>query len=98
GADGQALTEEELYQPYTRYDAEGAFFREEREAWLWSWFTTGGEFGRERTRQPSRNPEWTAPTGKGDDPIPAGGRVFLYSVVRDARGGIDWARREVRVD
>ena len=87
-----------LYQPFTRYDADGAFFREEREAWLWSWFTTAGEFDGDRTRAHDDPQEWTAPGTDADFPVPESGRVFLYSVVRDARGGIAWAKREVRID
>ncbi|WP_373047411.1 hypothetical protein [Vulgatibacter sp.] len=98
GGDGQPLTDEAVYQPYTRYDAEGEFLREEREAWLWSWFTTGGQFEQDRTRALDEAQEWTAPGDDADYPVPAHRRVFLYSVVRDARGGIAWAKREVRID
>lgn len=98
GDDGKPLSDDVLYQPYTRYDSEGAFFRSEREAWLWSWFTTGGEFEDERTRDADEAQEWTAPGVDKDFPVPESRRVFLYSVVRDARGGIAWAKREVRID
>lgn len=98
GDDGQPLPADALYQPFTRYDADGAFFRNERESWLWSWFATGGEFEKERTRAPDQAQEWTAPGADPDFPVPESRRVFLYSVVRDARGGIAWAKREVRID
>jgi hypothetical protein len=98
GDDGKPMPDDVLYQPFTRYDADGAPFRNEREAWLWSWFTTAGEFKHERTRTPDKAQEWTAPGVEADYPVPKSGRVFLYSVVRDARGGIAWAKREVRID
>ena len=98
GPDGQPLSSDRLYQPFTRYDGEGKPFRDEREAWVWSWFTTGGAFERERTRAADQEQVWFT-TGEDDDlAVPADGRVFLYGVVRDARGGIAWVRREVRVE
>jgi len=56
-----------------------------------------GAMERERTRDPGREQVWTTPGGD-DRPVPRDGRVFLYAVVRDARGGMDWVRREVRVE
>lgn len=94
GSDGKPLTEEELYQSFMRYDADGRPIREEREAWVWSWFATAGTFERERTRSADQSVEWTAPSASER---PGDGRVFLWAVVRDARGGIDWVRREVRI-
>ena len=98
GPDGKPLSSDDLYQPFTRYDGEGKPFRGEREEWVWSWFTTGGAFERDRTRSADQEQVWFT-TGEDDDlEVPAGGRVFLYGVVRDARGGIAWVRREVRVE
>ena len=96
-AEGKPIPTDVLFQRYTRYDAEGNAFRGEREAWVWSWFTTAGAFERERTRAFDQEQIWTAP-GDADHPLPESGRVFLYTVLRDARGGIDWIRREVRID
>lgn len=95
--EGRPIPADELYQPYTFRDAEGRAFRAEREAWVWSWFATAGAMERERTRDPGREQVWTTPGGD-DRPVPRDGRVFLYAVVRDARGGMDWVRREVRVE
>lgn len=95
--EGKPLTGDALYQPFTRYDAEGKAFRGEREAWVWSWFTTAGSFERERTRALEKEQLFTTP-GDEDHPVPADGRVFLYVVVRDARGGMDWQVREVRIE
>lgn len=94
---GAPIPEEQLYQPYTRYDENGKKLQEDEEAWLWSWYSTAGELEDERTRGPQVPEKWTAPDGSKDYPLPASNRVFVYSVVRDARGGIDWAVREVRI-
>lgn len=85
-----------LFQRYTRYRQDGSAVGEVEEEWRYAWFSTGGRF--EEGRTADRDANWTTPTGEADDPIPPGGRTFLYLVVRDGRGGIDWVRREVRVE
>ncbi len=86
-----------LVQAFTRRDIDGNRVAEEEERWLYSWFATAGSLDGLRTRD-ARDPQlWIAPTDKKDDPAPADGRVFLYAVVRDGRGGIDWVMREVHV-
>mgnify|MGYP001350294720 CR=1 FL=1 len=83
-------------QSYTRYRRDGTPLRTEVEEWRYSWFSTGGRFSEDRD-ETEGGITWTAPGGKKDDPVPPGGRTFLYLVVRDGRGGVDWVRREVRV-
>lgn len=85
-------------QTFTRYDSEGKVLRSETESWLWSWYATGGEFEKQRTRAQGTPAQWTSPTGSKKNPIPAHGRVFLYAVMRDARGGIDWVVKELQLD
>jgi len=88
----------DLRQPFTIYDARGKKLKEEEEERLYSWFATAGSFEELRLRSPDEPNRWTAPTGREeDDPIPVGGRVFFYTVVRDMRGGVDWAVREGRI-
>lgn len=82
-------------QRYTRYRQDGSVVEAIEETWRYSWFSTGGRFDAERTTDAPIG--WTTPTGSRDDPLPPGGRTFLYLVVRDGRGGTDWVRREVRV-
>lgn len=82
-------------QRYTRFRRDGTAIGEDQEEWRFSWFSTGGRFSENRTTKgPAR---WTTPGGAEDDPLPPGGRTFLYVVVRDGRGGTDWVQREVRV-
>lgn len=85
-------------QAFTRYDSEGKFLRVETESWLWSWYATGGEFEDLRTRTAEKAAQWTSPKGTKKDPIPGHRRVFVYSVMRDARGGIDWVVKEIQLD
>lgn len=92
---GQPLPEE-IYQRYTRLDQYGQPVGTLSEEWLYSWFGTSGSFTYDRTRA-DEVCTWTAPDGSQDEPLPPEGRAYLFLVVRDARGGIDWIVREVRV-
>jgi len=94
---GQALAQEAFLQPYTERDSAGVVLGEAREQWVYSWYVTGGELERDRTKKLDKVQLWTAPGGEGGDPVPANGRVRLYVVVRDLRGGIAWTAREVIV-
>lgn len=85
-------------QTFSRFDSEGTFVRTETEGWLWSWYATGGEFEDLRTRALDKPAEWTSPTGSKKSPIPGHRRIFVYSVMRDARGGIDWVVRELLLE
>ena len=95
GEDGTPL-EEAVYQRFTRTDQDGAVRDTMTEEWLYSWYGTAGSFSYDRTRR-DESCTWTAPDGSDDEPLPPDGRTLLFVVVRDARGGIDWAVREVRV-
>lgn len=83
-------------QSYTRYRHDGTPLGTEVEEWRYSWFSTAGRF-HEARGDTEGGIIWAAPTGDSEDPVPPEGRVFLYLVVRDGRGGVDWVRREVRV-
>lgn len=83
-------------QRYTRYRRDGSVVGTALEEWRYAWFGTGGRFT-DAFGATEGGTVWTAPTGETDDPVPPEGRTFLYLVVRDGRGGIDWVRREVRV-
>lgn len=82
-------------QRYTRYRQDGSVIGEEVEEWRYSWFSTAGRFAEPQTTEGFAR--WTTPAGEKEDPLPPGGRTFLYLVVRDGRGGTDWVQREVRV-
>lgn len=94
---GAPLPQESIFQRFTRRDVSGEALGEEDEEWLYSWFTTGGTLDKLRTRGAGELQAWLAPRDLEDEPIPEGGRVFLYAVVRDLRGGVAWAKHEVRV-
>jgi hypothetical protein len=64
---------------------------------VFSWFTNAGSLDG-LTRQAARTPDG----GEIDFTVPTydqsvGGYADLYVVLRDPRGGIDWARRRIRV-
>ena len=66
-----------------------------REALSVSWFTTGGLFAHDSSGRDEQDPTddtddvWTAPTTPGP--------VFFWAVLRDIRGGVDFARATVEV-
>ncbi|HEY0838915.1 MAG TPA: hypothetical protein VGD74_01890, partial [Vulgatibacter sp.] len=84
-------------QRYTRLDATGAPVEVVDESWTWSWYASAGTIERLRTRATTEPAAFTAPTGKKDDPLPASKRIFVWTVVRDGRGGVDWVTRELRL-
>lgn len=94
--DGKALTPDEYLQSYTKHDADGALLETKTESWSYSWFTTAGTLKKAHTLKSDVVETWTTP-GSADEPIPANGRVRLYAVVRDLRGGIAWTVRDVVV-
>jgi hypothetical protein len=62
-----------------------------------SWFSTAGKFGDAQTAPQltkTLDNTFTAPEAR---PPTADGRISLFMVVRDQRGGIGWARVEVEV-
>jgi hypothetical protein len=79
-----------LYQQYTELDASGVPIDTTSEEWVYSWFSTAGELDELHTRGTEPD-EWTVAA-------PAGGaRALVAAVVRDLRGGVAWAVREVVV-
>lgn len=73
---------------YVRFLPDGR--SEERdEAITVSWYSTAGRFGRRRTTAGEAN-RFRAPDENGPPPKPADGRVTLWMVARDGRGGTDW--------
>jgi hypothetical protein len=79
-----------LYQQYTELDASGVPIDTTSEEWVYSWFSTAGELDELHTRGTEPD-EWTVAA-------PAGGaRALVAAAVRDLRGGVAWAVREVVV-
>lgn len=82
-------------ETYLRFDPSGPALLTERESLRVSWHTTGGAFDSDRTGRGEAEAEtstesgWTAPA--------APGVVHLWAVLRDARGGVAWASRDVAV-
>jgi hypothetical protein len=80
---------------YAYFDPETQSLRERREAMRVSWFATAGSFESDRTGRGEVEPEtstsnaWTAPSSPG--------RVHLWVVLRDSRGGTDFAGYVVEV-
>jgi len=64
---------------------------EKDEPLLVSWFSTAGLFSVTRTPAGDDSQRFIVPQ-PFDEP-PAGGRVTLYAVLRDGRGGVDWLQR-----
>ncbi|BDG01582.1 hypothetical protein [Anaeromyxobacter oryzae] len=70
-----------LRETYVRSDSSGAPIETRQEDWSFSWFATAGDIDLLHTTDPSEADAYTAP---------ASGRVLLWSVVRDLRGGVAW--------
>lgn len=85
------------FQRFSRFDAYGKKLKTEREEWLYSWFATAGSLDALRTRAADEANRWRISDDPKEEPFPPDGRAFVYVVVRDLRGGIDWAIREVRL-
>src|SRR5262249_7600692 len=62
-----------------------------------SWFTTAGKFADEHTAAQLTKTLDTAYTAPDAPPPATGGRVSVWMVVRDQRGGVSWARVDVLV-
>jgi hypothetical protein len=73
---------EALRETYVRVDAAGAPIETRQEDWAFSWFATAGDLDDLHTQSPAEGDRYTAP---------ASGRVLLWTVVRDLRGGISWS-------
>jgi hypothetical protein len=77
-------------QTYTKRDAAGDEIATLREEWVYSWFSTAGELDELHTRGRESN-TWTV-SGTA-----TGRRALVAAVVRDLRGGTEWAVRAVSV-
>ena len=75
-------------QAYTELDNQGAAIRSRNEEWVYSWFGTTGEMKNLHTRDGAMDEEW-------DVAAAPAGRAVVAAVVRDLRGGVAWAWREV---
>ena len=96
GADGEPLPPERFLQSYTKRDGSGLAIRIDTEQWVYSWYSTAGTLKELHTKKLDAAETWTAP-GDAQHPIPTDGRLRLYAVVRDQRGGVAWTMRETRV-
>jgi hypothetical protein len=97
---GAAVTLEVTWPPetaetYPAWDIVSRTLQTRREALRASWFATAGEFTHDRTGRGEDDPQsttrnvWTAPTFPGV--------VHLWIVLRDSRGGLDYAEAGVDV-
>jgi hypothetical protein len=66
-----------------------------REALSVSWFTTGGSFGHDSTGRDEQ--DLTTSTDNLWTPPAVAGPVHLWAVLRDSRGGLDFAEAQVEV-
>jgi hypothetical protein len=83
-------------EPYAYFDPGTFMLLDRHEAMRVSWFTTAGVFDSDHTGQPAEDymlttsdGAWTAPSTPGP--------VFLWVVLRDDRGGVDWKSFKVDV-
>lgn len=82
-------------EPYAYYDPETREVVRRREAITVSWFATGGAFDTDRSARGEDEMEttsddgWTAPAEAG--------KVMLWVVLRDDRGGTSWQRYRIDV-
>lgn len=83
---------EASFQSYSKYDASGALLETARESWAYSWFTTVGSFEKKHTKSAGEGAIWDVP-----EDLAGSATARVYAVVRDLRGGMDWAVREVLV-
>jgi len=84
-------------EAYAYVDPQTGAFTARHEAMRVSWFVTQGELKDDHTgrleeeyQTSSSDDEWTAPAQPG--------LVFLWVVLRDARGGSDWQSFQLQVD
>jgi hypothetical protein len=91
----RASWEAEDAEAYVYFDREAQIVRDRREAMRVSWFATAGAFDVDRTGRAEDDAAtdtedaWTAPT--------APATVHVWVVLRDSRGGVAWAVRDVKV-
>jgi hypothetical protein len=84
-------------ETYVFFDRVAGDLRDRREALSLSWFTTGGSFASDRTGRaeaetaPASANRWTAPV------VSTVTTTYLWLVLRDSRGGVDFASYAVAV-
>lgn len=79
-------------EPYVRFDAITRALVHDEEVLTVSWFATGGELSQARTTPARQRAEvvWVAPSQPG--------RYWLFAVLRDSRGGVDWETHALDVE
>lgn len=70
-----------LRQVYQRFNTEAQLVDTKVEEWGFSWFAAAGELEHAYTNEPTEPNHYK----------PVAGRTVLWLVVRDIRGGVDWA-------
>jgi hypothetical protein len=85
----------ESVETYPVFDIPTQSLIDHHESMRVSWFATGGSFANDRTGRDENDPAtsttntWTAPD--------AAGTVHLWIVLRDSRGGVDFASYDVTI-
>jgi hypothetical protein len=94
----QAAFTPESAEAYLIFDANQQSLVDRRESLRFSWFATDGDFEHDRTGRAEDDLEttsdnhWTAPTVSTPTP------VHMWLVLRDSRGGVDFAGYELTVN
>ncbi len=93
-ADGSSESYQTLFVDFETHEVR---LEDREEILIWSWFATAGRLGRARTEETRTRGEqnlWTAqesaPRSQGD--------VWIWLVLRDNRGGVDFTSLHLRVD
>jgi hypothetical protein len=87
----------ESAETYVVFDPEAQALVDRRESMRLAWFASDGEFDHDRTGRAESEPEttsdntWTAPVVSAPTP------VYLWLVLRDSRGGVDFAAYDLSV-
>jgi hypothetical protein len=83
---------------YLAFDPGSQAVRERRESMRVSWFVTAGTIENHHTGRSEDDPETSVTTTWRPPPQPvSGGRVHLWAVLRDSRGGASAVYQELRV-
>jgi hypothetical protein len=79
-------------ETYVNLDLASSQLVTQREGMEVAWFATAGSFDNDRTGTAPDDPTpFTTNTWRAPSPAAAGGRVYLWVVLRDDRGGVGWA-------
>jgi hypothetical protein len=84
-------------ETYVMFDPATSSVVERREGLSVSWFVTGGTLADEVTGRAEDDPAPASTTGTTWDAPAAGGVVHLWLVLRDSRGGVDFASYDLEV-